>query len=883
MPLPPRSRLGHFELLEAIGAGGMGEVYRARDTRLDRTVAIKVLPEALAGQAELRERFEREARAISVLNHPHICALYDVGHDSGIFYLVMEHLEGRPLDKRLEKGPLPESEAVECVIQIAEALHDAHRHGIVHRDLKPGNIMGTRAGVKLLDFGLAKFHALATSPPVDEATRSLVLTTQGTLLGSVPYMSPEQLEGKETDGRSDIFSLGAVFYEMVTGKRAFAGESHASVIAAIISGEPKPVAELQPSASPALDHAIKLCLKKDPEERWQSAHDLALTLRHFAGAAPAAASKPAARRRRDVLIAAGVGVPLAAALGVVATRRQQAPGGQLVRFSFPIEPPIYTFVAISPNREFIAYTTSGNEIRIRALASHESWTVRGTAGAMYPFWSPDSRWLGFHANSRIQKTNLPGGAVQTVVEDSISGTPEWGDGTILFTATNGYRLMAVPDAGGAAQPLRIEGLEKTALFFPQFLPGGRRFLIHAYLNPSAPLKLYLASLDGGAARYFADLQAPAVYSTSGGRQGLILRSEQDLVVRDVDLEGGRAVGAPIVLVPQAGVGGTSTMTRQFHTADGVLAWCSGGSFGGSRQIMIYQRGAKPGEPVGKPGGWLLPAVSPDGKKAAFRVLDPRDKRYAVWTMDLANGFAQRLTFHDSAAWHPVWSPDGRWLAFALGSQGRMSIWRKNVLEGQEEEIWKGDRAAYLQDWSRDGNYLLFAGPGDQKRGNDLFVLPLGSGGSAGKPYPVVHSDDGIWGQISPDGRWLLYATDESGQFEVFVRNMPAAPGSGGIPPGPKWQITPSGGCDPKWSPDGKQVYFVSNDRTRLMAVDVKSGAGFEAGEPKPLFEAPFTFDRSERNGYAVMRDGRFLVSTMARSDTASIHVMLNWHLALTKG
>ena len=374
MSLAEHKRLGHFEILGVLGAGGMGEVYKARDTRLERTVAIKVLPAEMSKRQDFRERFEREARAISALSHPHICALHDIGNDSGVFYLVMEHLEGKTLSERLTKGPLPAEEAVQYTIQILEALDEAHRHGIIHRDLKPANVMLTRLGVKLLDFGLAKMKALSLGAgAADVPTRSLALTTEGVLLGTIPYMAPEQLEGKDADARSDIFAFGALMYEMLTGARAFKGESQASVIAAIIGGEPAPLLALQPSASPVLDQVVRTCLKKDPAERWQSAHDIAQVLRlPTAGGGPVAV-KPGTWSRRDLLIGASAGAALAGAAGVVIVRGRRQPQGQLAHFSFPIQQPYYFFVAVSPDGRHIAYTSggaTGSEIRIRPVGSN---------------------------------------------------------------------------------------------------------------------------------------------------------------------------------------------------------------------------------------------------------------------------------------------------------------------------------------------------------------------------------------------------------------------------------------------------------------------------------------------------------------------------------
>src|SRR2546426_797921 len=569
MSLEPSTRLGPYEIISSIGAGGMGEVYRARDTRLDRTVAIKILPEHLSSNPQLRERFDREAKAISSLSHPHICPLYDVGHQDGIDYLVMEHLEGETLAQRLKKGPLPPERALEYAIQIADALDTAHRRGVIHRDLKPGNIMLTKAGAKLLDFGLAKlggahpaaaFSRLSALPTEDRSP----LTAEGTIVGTLQYMAPEQLEGKETDARTDIFALGTVLYEMATGQRAFKGKSQASLIAAILTSEPPPISSLQPMTPPALDRLVKTCLAKDPDERWQSAHDLTHELRWIAeGGSQAGLPAPlrAIRTGRErIWIAASVLLGVAVVLLGILYARAGKVGQEVVRASIEF-PPGSRFVftsdvagppAISPDGRALVYGATdergARRLWLQRLDTSDAHPLSGTEDAKYPFWSPDSRSVTFFAGGELKRLEVSGGLPVAICSTGDGRGGTWGDdGTILFSPEYRAGLFRVPASGGEPAPVtRLDEATHSSHRWPQLLPDGSHFLylgISHDRTKSENDALYWASLDGRENRMLMRSGANAIYASGN----LLYVRDTNLVAQPFDPARGELRGEPVTV------------------------------------------------------------------------------------------------------------------------------------------------------------------------------------------------------------------------------------------------------------------------------------------------------------------------------------------------
>jgi len=887
MPLSAGTRLGPYEILSALGAGGMGEVYRARDTRLDRTVAIKVLPESFAADPLFRERFDREARAISQLTHPHICTLYDVGEQQGTAYLVMEYLEGETLADRLKTGALPLDDALKNAIQIADALDKAHRAGLVHRDLKPGNVMLTKAGAKLLDFGLAK----ATAPAVAGAGLSMVpttpphLTAQGTILGTFQYMAPEQLEGQDADARTDIFAFGVVLYEMLTGTRAFAGKTHASLIGAILKDEPPPISHAQPIAPPALDRVVKKCLAKDPDRRWQSASDLHDELTWMADASAQAGAvvtrgRPVpgnARLAWSLLIVA----VLALALAISTTQyfRQRSVEQVVTRFEIATPPTSdsYSF-ALSPDGRQVAFVANGekaSQLWVRPLDKMASQPLPGTGGASNPFWSPDGRTIGFFTGAGLLRIDLAGGAPQVLSHGGgfwRGGT--WNrDGVIVLGGFSGP-LTRMSATGGTQAPLTQLASGEIGHVWPQFLPDGHRVLFFAIGQQSG---VYTASLDGGAPTRVVAAEAAALYASPG----FLLRVAQGvLVAQRFDAARGAVLGEPI---PVAQGVGNDRGRSAFSVSADVLAHRSG--IAGRRQLIWLDRTGKllgPAAPADE-NAMTSPSLSPDGRRVALG-RNVEGNNTDVWLIDVGrNGVATRFTFDPSTDVSPLWSPDGTQVAFRSMRKGRSDLFIKPANgAGDERPLLATPQNKTPLDWSRDGRFLLYSNF-DAKTQSDLWVLPL-TGDR--KPYSVVQSAfDETQGQFSPDGRWIAYTSNESGREQIYVR--PFAEGGG------QWEVSTEGGSQARWRPDGKELFYVSPDN-RLMAVSIHvtaDGHGLDADKPTGLFPTRLPTSGpgltltgwQSRPLYAVAPDGRFLMNVIADDGVPSpINVILNWEMLVKR-
>ncbi len=918
MSLSPATRLGPYEILDPIGAGGMGEVYRARDTRLDRIVAVKVLPANSAAHAEARERFEREARAVSSLNHPHICTLFDIGTQDGIDFLVMEYLEGETLAARLARGALPTEEALRHGIHMADALSQAHRKGVFHRDLKPGNIMLTPSGAKLLDFGLAKLGAGGRGPGVGGTTLGADLTKDGTILGTLQYMSPEQLEGKDADGRTDIFAFGAVLYEMVTGRKAFEGRSQASLIAAILDSDPPPVSQLQPVSPPPLDRVVKRCLAKDPDRRWQTAQDLEIELQWVAEAPATPAPLPpvTASRRRFWWPALAALATVAATVAVVHFR-ETPPKAEPVRFTIPMPdnttpaPGPFNPVEISPDGRrlvFSAASQRGTQLWLRPLEALEARPLAGAEGANSPFWSPDSRFIGFFAGGKLKKVEVSGGPPQTLcdVPGPFGSGAAWSPGgVIVFGPGRGGPLHRVSAAGGPATPLTSldQSDQEIGHRFPHFLPDGRHFLYAAGRGPQGA-NIHLGSLD--------PQPVAKVVLKESGRSGppvfrfaapgfLLFVRDNTLLAQPFDARRGEVSGDPFPVAEPA---------WDFSVSDnGLLAYRAGGrGVFGEAELVWFDRAGKAVGTVGDPGRYSSVRLSPDGKRVAAEAGDPQQSdRFAtdIWVLDLTRGgLPSRFTFDPAGDVGPVWSPDGSRIAYTSGRGGRGSGVQKVYLKassgaGNEELLLESKVQTRTYDWSPDGRFLLYSvehqDTGAPNR--DLMALPL-TGDR--KPIPVLRTAFyESHGQFSPDGRWFAYTSNESGRWEVYVQPFLAGQDSQGTP-GAKWRISAAGGQQPRWRRDGKELFYLAADR-KLMAVPIKTSAGrppqgqpiLEPGAPQPLFETRVA--GSARLGdnlglgahyYDVSADGqRFLIisSAAAREDTpAPITVVLNWTAGLRR-
>jgi len=897
MTLPAGSRLGPYEVLAPLGAGGMGEVYKALDTRLDRTVAVKVLPQHLSSSAEVRQRFEREAKTISQLSHPHICALYDVGNQDGVEYLVMEYLEGETLAERLLKGPLPTEQTLRYGIEIADALDKAHRQGIVHRDLKPGNVMLTKSGVKLLDFGLAKAvrPVSSASALTSLPTEGPALTAEGTILGTFQYMAPEQLEGRESDARTDIFAFGVLLYEMATGQKAFSGRSRASLIGAILKDEPPPISTVQPMTPPALDRVVRTCLAKDPENRWQTARDVVLELKWISeGRSQAEIGAPAvtawrSRERVAWILAALFGIGLAVTLPLSILRRPRGAGeGRTLKLSIlPPEKGAFQpgMTAISPDGmrlAFAAATAEGKSLLwIRPLDALEARPLPGTDGAYLPFWSPDSRFLAFYAEGKLKKIEASGGPPQSLCDAQSGRGGTWNrEGVIVFTPTPAERLFRVSAAGGPAIPVTTldPSRQENSHRWPVFLPDGRHFLYFARSRQKENRAIYVGSIDSKETRPLMSgnsnvLFAPSLTEASEGY--LLFEREGFLMARRFDAAGLRLEGDPL---PIAGrVRGSDPLTAANFTVSqtGVLAYGKGTQIG-YRQLAWLDRSGKPLSSIGPAGIYLDVSLSPDEKRAALDTINIEVGGREVWLMDLARGVMSRLTPGETADWSPVWSADGSRIAFGANQTSiAWDLYQKSSSgAGREELLFKSDSPKVAEDWSLDGRFLLYTVGGARSK-REIWVLAL-SGDR--KTIPILQTAfDEFLPNFSPDGRWIVYVSNESGRPEVYVQTFPISSA--------KWRVSTDGGSQPRWRRDGKEIFYFAPDGA-LMAVPVMPGSTFEAGAPRKLFETGMGFSAlaGERHRFCVAADGeRFLLLRQVEEQNAQpLTVVFNWMADLKK-
>ncbi len=872
------TRLGPYEVLSPLGAGGMGEVYRARDTRLERTVAIKVLPQHLSASEDVRQRFEREAKTISQLSHPHICALYDVGNQDGTEYLVMEFLEGETLADRLARGPLATEQVLRYGIEMADALDKAHRQGIVHRDLKPGNVMLTKSGVKLLDFGLAKAAQPLSQPSVMTALPTVAsspLTQEGTILGTFQYMAPEQLEGREADTRTDIFAFGAVLYEMAAGKKAFSGASQASLISAIMSSEPAPIATLQPMTPPALDRVVKTCLAKDPEERWQSAHDIKSELAWIAqsgsqaGVAAPAVTLP---RRSGRLSWAVFGALAGAVLAAVATwalsRGRSSAAGPITRVAIPFSAAEsfvvdnYLSVAIAPDGRRLVYIARKGDARrlvVRSFDAAEGIAIPGTEGAYSPFFSPDGQWVGFWADNKIKKVSLAGGAPVTIcdcgVSDRLLGA-SWGpDDTLVFPQRWARELVRVPAAGGTPQPVTklASGENDRGHIWPEFLPGGKAVLFTVFTGGSLDdYAIDVVSLDSGSRKTLIKGGTFARYAATGhivyARGGTLFA-----VAFDPDRLEIKGVPFPVA---QGVLENTNGGAEFAVSRNGTFVSAAGGMLLPERSAVWIDRTGKstPASQIKRP--YSRPRISPDGRRLAVVV---EAETYDVWILDFSRDSLTRLSFGKDDG-DPVWSPDGKRVAFSSSQAGSYNLYvRASDGSGSEERLTTGgDHASAPSSWSPDGKFLSLNRTRAGVREVWLYSFEKGV---AARPFlqgPFRHEA----GAFSPDGRWMAYLSNESGKSEVYVTAFPG--------PGGKWQISNEGAIGFVWAPDGRAIFYRKDNK--FWRVAITTSPSFSAARPELLFEGDY-------GDWAIAPDGkRFLMIKDEATESAPKHLnlVLNW-------
>jgi eukaryotic-like serine/threonine-protein kinase len=879
MSLAAGTRLGPYEIQAPLGAGGMGEVYRARDTRLDRSVAVKILPSHLSGNPILQQRFDQEAKAISSLNHPHICALYDVGHQDGTNYLVMEYLEGETLAKLLEKGPLPLAPALKYGVEIADALDKAHRQGIVHRDLKPGNIMITKSGTKLLDFGLAKAAApLASGATLTAAiTRTTPVTHQGTIVGTFQYMSPEQVEGKELDTRSDIFSFGAVLYEMVTGRRAFPGKSQLSVASAILEKEPAPISTLQPMTPPVLERAIRRCLAKEPDDRWQTARDLELELKWIAESGSQVTQSPMASARSALgwraLTLSVAALLLGAAIAGLATWNLKPSPPRLVSRTVITLPPGQQLagleqpaVALSPDGSQLAYVAiqaGPQQIYLRAMDSLEARPITGTEGGVNPFFSPDGQWLGFFSGQKLKKVPVSGGSAQTLNDAVLLHGASWNSKEIIaFKRQGASALQQMPAGGGTPQPLtRIEKGETQR--WPDFLPGGVAVLSVAPTSGFdwANTQILVQSIGTGERRNLIRGGTQPRYAAS---EHLIYAQDGTLMVVPFDPRRLTLAGAPAPMVEGVLQSNTTGSSQYSISATGSLVYVRGDIQSAQRHLVwVARNGAE--QTIAAPARtYLFPRLSPDGARVAVGISEHETH---LWLYDLARETLTRLTFEGTVNHNPTWSPDGKRIAFNSDKEGTFNIYlRLADGSGGLERLTSSPNSNVPMSWSPDGQVLAFMET-NPITGPDIWMLRL----SDRKPQPFLQTpfNESV-PRFSPDGRWLAYISNESGRYEVYVQPYPG--------PGGKWQISTDGGTEPAWNPNGRELFYRSGDK--MMAVGIATQSGFAAGKPRMLFEGRYERSPATSPNYDVSPDGQsFLMLKPSEQEAAAptqINVVLNW-------
>jgi eukaryotic-like serine/threonine-protein kinase len=866
MPLPPGTKLGPYEIQSLLGVGGMGEVYRARDTRLGRDVAIKILPSEMSADPLRKQRFEREAKAISGLNHPNICTLHDVGSQDGTDYLVMERVEGETLEKRLKKGPLPLEHVLKYGIQIADALDKAHRSGVVHRDLKPGNIMLTNSGAKLLDFGLAKPVVSALTGATRTATSPVQspATQEGTVVGTFQYMSPEQVEGKELDGRSDIFSLGAVLYEMVTGQRAFEGKNQISAAAAILETEPAPISVVSPLTPPALDHAIRCCLAKDAEERWQVARDVERELKWIDEIRTSGRSDAGVdlQRKRETRIAWAIAGVLALGLlwlAIVHLRRDLRPG-PLLRAS--LLPPSgtsflpYNF-ALAPDGSRLAFVALGaggrTALWVRALSSRNAQQLTGTEGATYPFWSPDGRQVGFFSQGRLKAVDLVNASVRDICDASPGFGASWSqDGVIVFGNGIIGPIYKVPASGGSPEAVtRVPRGSSQAHHWPFFLPDGKHFLY--FVNWSAPSSpqpdgIYAGSLDGGPSKLISsDITGNAIFAA----RHLLYVRDGAVMAQTFDPHSLQTTGPPLPLTqPEVDKFFDFWQSGFSASQDGKLVFQSAAN-APSRLVWYDATGKELGQfPDNGDEG---PQFSPDGRMLAVYADDEHNGKHFVRVYDLKRGVSSRLTEGGNES-NPVWSPDSRFVAY----RDAVSTIREVPVDesGPSRTLLRGVNVIPC-DWSVDGHLVYMSLGGGPFPSLEVFSP------SQNKGTTLMQS--GAEAQFSPDGKWVAYVGMPSRQ--IIVQPFPG--------PGAHIQIseTPES-SQPRWSRDGKKIFFVQPDR-KLMVVRFDPSKG-SAGPPEEFAQTRIAVTIFGWFQYAVAGDGRLLVNSLPANNSSPLTLIVNW-------
>lgn len=897
MAMTAGSRVGPYEVLSLLGIGGMGEVYKTRDSRLDRVVAVKVLRAEVAGRPDRRARFEKEARATSSLTHPHICRLYDVGDDEGRPYIVMEYLEGETLDDCLTRGQLSAVDVMRYAIQIADALAHAHRAHIIHRDLKPSNVMLTSSGAKLLDFGLARYDVVeATAPGTSTVSfDQRTLTDEGTIVGTFQYMAPEQLQDKDADVRTDIFAFGTLLYEMATRRKAFDASTQAGLIAAILTAQPPSISEVRVGRDlpPALDHVVERCVAKDPEDRWQSARDLQRELEWIADSGTSMTrtwNRAASSRRSRTLVAGTVAAAaIAAASAALFLRTSKDLPREVTRFIVAPPPGSVipfgeqrTRLALSPDGRtlaFVAFNEGSLQLWVQSLESLVARPLPGTEGAVSPFWSPDSRYLGFFdpVSGELKKIDVVGGPARTICAAAAEGVADWGrDNTILLSV---FRSGIFRVSGDGGIPTRVTSLDKERReinhYWPSFLPDGKHFIYLATANATDTTKaipsVYIAALDGTERTQLDRLHSRSVYADPGY---LLFEDQGSLFAQTFDLGARRLLGEPVRIADAIAVNRTLGTAHFSVSASGALAHLGSGDT--SEMIWYDRRGNATAT------GWMAqwygePRISPDAQRAVVDVFDPRSGTSDLWVYDLLRNVPSRFTSEPPADKNAVWSPGGRGILYSTEQGGSPNIFLKEFDgSGELQAMVVNPGPVFADDWSPDGKWIAYTAT-TAKTGNDLWVKSL-AGDRKERVFLNTRFDEQS-ARFSPDSRWLAFSSDETtASPEIYVARVDR--------PGERVRISSGGGTGPRWRRDGKELFYAASDGRTIMAVPIHSLSPFRAGTPARLFNVGFstavTRPRVRNTVYDVSPDGqRFLISVpVGPPGSSQITVVLNWPAAL---
>jgi len=884
MTLEAGKNLGPYEIIEQAGAGGMGEVYKARDSRLDRTVAIKIMPSMIASTPDLKERFDREAKAISSLNHANICTLYDVGHQDGTDYLVMEYLEGETLADRLAKGPLPYDELLRVAIQIAGALSSAHQQGLIHRDLKPGNIMLTKDGAKLMDFGLAKLQMDNGNPGMSAVTRTTPLTGAGTIVGTMQYMSPEQLEGKEVDERSDIFAFGAVLYEMATGKRAFEGASNATLIAAIMEREPVSISAATPFTPPLFERLVMKCLAKDPQKRWQTATDLYDELRWIsqAGSQAGIPVQVAARRKFKFDLARIVGAVFIFSTLVLAFLYYRAiskpePDSPVTRYTVDVRQGLSSIFwpRISPDGRNIAFQADDSlgvrRIWVRPTNSLEAYALIDAHNARRFFWSPDGEYLAFFVGDQLKRISVSGGQAQLICQGPNGSDGSWSTSDqIIFDGSEGDTIKIVSAVGGIPRPAVVNDTTdgELAYAWPWFLPDGEHFIFTALMrsddeNSSAKTRLKLGSV--GTTNSSTLYEMGVIDRVEYAPEGYILYVENDNLM-GLPFDAGKleVTGEPRPIAMKIGA---ATNTYAFGVSNNGTLLYQTNNQSSLSELTWVDRTGKQIQTVGQRGMYSDLEISPDENRIAYALLDRDAGTSEIWVYDLRRNVPTRLTFDPSTDFKPVWSPDAQYVYFASRRDAQnLNIYRKkaNGLGDPEPVLITESSRVVPGGFSPDGNKLLF-----YERGSNWDIGILNFGIADSIDMLANSSFDEFMPRVSPNGKYVVYVSRESGDSEIYVRKMD---GTGG-----KWQISTEHARNPMWRGDGKELFYLTMD-DRVMAVPVKTQGDFEAGNSVELFAARIHRPFNMTKPIDVTADGQKFLLNVEVSDTdpGEIVVVQNW-------